>query len=138
MASKKKQKYHTLALQLQSLIARALEVDNYVLMASIDLSAAFDIVNIELLMKRLRIIGLPDDILSLIEIWLKNRVYYVEIDGQVSKFFDINHGTIQRSILGAMPYAIFVSPLFDITNLSNFADNNYALTWNKKNILLSL
>ena len=37
----------TLALQLQSLIARALDNDNYLLMASLDLSTAFDVVNID-------------------------------------------------------------------------------------------
>ena len=35
----------TLALQLQSLIARVLEEDNFIAMASLDLSAAFDVVN---------------------------------------------------------------------------------------------
>ena len=63
-------------------------------MASLDLSAAFDVVNNELIMKRLRIIGLPGDVLSLIEVWLHNRVHYVEIDGQVSPFFDMYHRTI--------------------------------------------
>ena len=100
-------------------------------MASLDLSAAFDVVNVDLLMERLTVLGLPDDILSLIEIWLKERMYYVEIDGEVSKFYNITHETIQGSILGPILYAIYVSPLFDITNLSNFADDNYALTWNK-------
>ena len=121
----------TLALQIQSLIARALDEDNHVLMASIDLSAAFDVVNIGLLVKRLKIIGLPDDLVTLIEIWLKHRVFYVEIDGIVSKLYDLNHGTIQGSILGPILYAIYVSPLFDLTDISNFADDNFALTWSK-------
>ena len=33
--------------------------------------------------------------------------------------------------MGPILYAIFVSPLFDITDLSNFADDNYALTCSK-------
>ena len=125
----------SLALQIQSLIARALDEDNYVVMASIDLSAAFDVVNIDLLMKRLRIIGLPEDVLSLIEIWLKNRQFYVEINNQSSILHNINFGTIQGSILGPILYAIYVAPLFDLTDLSNFADDNFALTWctNKEN-----
>ena len=82
-------------------------------------------------MKRLTILGLPKDVLSLIEIWLNKRMFYVEIDGEVSNFFEINHGTIQGSILGPILYAIYVSPLFDLTNLSNFADDNYAITWSK-------
>ena len=84
----------TLALQLQSLIARALDDDKYVVMASIDLSAAFDVVNIDLLMKRLRIIGLPEDLLYLIEIWLKDRQFYVELNNQTSILRNINVGTI--------------------------------------------
>ena len=38
------------ALIIQSIIARAVDTDNFALMASIDLSAAFDLVNIKLLM----------------------------------------------------------------------------------------
>ena len=52
----------------------------------------------------------------------------------MSKFFEINCGTIQGSILGPILYVIYVSPLFDITNLSNFADDNYALTWSKSKL----
>ena len=64
----------TLTLQLQSLVARALDGDNYVTLVSLDLSAAFDVVNIDLLLARLMILGLPDNILSLVEIWLKKAV----------------------------------------------------------------
>ena len=45
----------TLGIQLQSLIARALD-DNYVMMASLDLSGAIDEVNTDLLIKRLRLV----------------------------------------------------------------------------------
>ena len=120
----------TLGLQIQSLIARALDDSNYVLMASVDLSAAFDVVNIDLLIERLRIIGLPSDVVDLIECWLKNRSFYVEVNGLNSMFYDINSGTIQGSILGPILYAIYVSPLFDLADLSNFADDNFALSWN--------
>ena len=46
-------------------------------MASLDLSSAFDVVNTALLLKRLRIIGLPEDVIKLIELWLKERTFYV-------------------------------------------------------------
>jgi hypothetical protein len=39
----------TLGLKIQSLIARALDDDKFVLMASLDLSAAFDVVNTQML-----------------------------------------------------------------------------------------
>ena len=46
---------NTAGLIVQSLIARALDKDNYALLASIDLSSAFDVVNIKLLLKGMKI-----------------------------------------------------------------------------------
>ena len=89
MASKKNKSTATLGIQLQSIIARALDEDNHCIMASIDLSSAFDVVNISLLLKRLRVVGLPADLVALIEIWLNKRMFYVEIDVEVSNFFEI-------------------------------------------------
>ena len=96
-------------------------------MASIDLSSAFDVVNIDLLLKRLRVVGLPADLVALIEIWLTNRTFFVEVNGTTSIFYDSNSGTIQGSILGPILYAIFVAPLFDLTELFTFADDNFSL-----------
>ena len=53
---------------IQSMIARALDDNHLVLLASLDLSAAFDIFNVDLLIKRLRVMGLPPDIIELIKI----------------------------------------------------------------------
>ena len=39
--------------------------------------------------------------------------------------FDSDVGTIQGSILGPILYALFVSPLFDLTQITNFADDNF-------------
>ena len=74
----------TAGLLLQSLIAGALDDDDYVALASLDLSAAFDIVNVALLIKRLQIMGLPPDMVRLIEIWLKERYFYVSVKGSES------------------------------------------------------
>ena len=120
----------TLSLQIQSLISRALDEDKHVLMASIDLSAAFDVVNIDLLLERLRIVGLPVDVVELTKVWLTNRSFYVELNDLNSVLHDINSGTIQGSILGPILYALYVAPLFDLTDLSNFADDNFILTFN--------
>ena len=43
--------------------ARAADNNCYVVMASLDLSMAFDLVNVELLVKRLRIMGTPADLI---------------------------------------------------------------------------
>ena len=127
---KKKHSTATLGLTLQSLIANALDDNKYALMASLDLSAAFDVVNTELLCKRLDIVGIPADVVSLIRLWLTNRLLYVSINGDNSCLIATNTGTIQGSILGPILYAIFVSPLFDLEKLSNYADDNYIVRWN--------
>ena len=82
-------------------------------MASLDLSSAFDVVNVELLLKRLKIIGIPSDIVSLISVWLENRYFFVTVGDDSSDVHHSNVGTVQGSILGPILYAIFVSPLFD-------------------------
>ena len=129
---KKNKSTATAGLLLQSLISHATDSNNYALMASLDLSAAFDLVNVELLIKRLKIIGMPMDLVKLIEVWLTDRKFYVEVDGQVSRILDTADGTIQGSVLGPILYAIFVSPLFDLVNLTNFADDNFILEFDSK------
>ena len=57
------------------------------------------------------------------------------------KIFDSKFSTriIQGSILGPILYAIYVAPLFDLAYLSNFADDNFILTFNKlKQIAITL
>ena len=56
-------------------------------------------------------------------------MFYVEVNDPNSNFYVINPGTIQETILSPILYAIYVSPLFDRTDLSSFADDNFALTW---------
>ena len=127
----------TAGLKLQSLLTRALEADSYALMATLDLSAAFDVVNVQLLLKRLDIIGFPTDILTLVKNWLSSRHFYVSIDGESSYIRSSGVGTVQGSILGPILYALFVSPLLDLEKITLFADDNYALEWNKdKHVLL--
>jgi hypothetical protein len=40
------------------------------------------------------------------------------------------HETVQRSILGPILYAIYVTHHFDLHNLTNLADDNFIIRWN--------
>ncbi len=62
---------------------------------------------------------------NLLSAWLRDRSFYVSMDGETSVLFYILLGTVQGSILGPVLYAIFVSPVFDIDDLSAFADDKY-------------
>ena len=64
---------------------------------------------IELLLKRMRIIGLPNDLVNLVSVWLKQRSFYVYIDGNSSLLYDVLLGKVQGSVLGPVIYAIFFS-----------------------------
>jgi exonuclease III len=128
---KKKRSTVTAGLTLQSLIAKEMDMDCYVAMSSLDLSAAFDLVNLDLLMKRLKIMGIPDDLLQLLEVWLRQRSFYVEANGQNSSILENDVGTIQGSILGPILYALFIRPLYKITKVTTFADDNYVVKFNK-------
>ena len=68
-------------LKISSLIARAVDSDMSVLMVRLDLSLAFDVVNVQLLLKHLEIVVLPSDIIKLISIWLSCRPFYLSLDG---------------------------------------------------------
>ena len=68
----------TAGLAMQSLISRAIDNDEYYILGSLDLSAAFDVVNRDLLFERMSIMGLPQDVISLIKDWQTDRMLYLE------------------------------------------------------------
>ena len=134
---KKSRSTATAGLTLQAILSRALDRNEYAMMSSLDLSAAFDVVNVKLLIKRLKIVGLPSDLVDLIQSWLSQRMYSVNINGKYSMYYNLESGTIQGSILGPFLYAIYVSPLSDIVKITSFADDNYIIHWNKSLITLN-
>ena len=125
---KKNKSTITAGLTLQSEIARKMDLNKYAVMSSLDLSAAFDLVNLDLLLGRMRRIGIPEDIIQLLEVWLRRRYFYVEANGSNSEIIENNIGTIQGSILGPILYAIFIRPLYDIEKITTFADDNYIVS----------
>ena len=114
----------TAALTIQSIISRALDEDNFYVLASLDLSAAFDLVNRELLFKRMEIMGIPPDVVLLLKDWLSNRLFYVNINSSNSSLHQDNHGTIQGSVLGPILFSIFIRPLYEIESMVTYADDN--------------
>jgi hypothetical protein len=113
------------ALELQATIAESLDRDLYVAVASLDLSAAFDVINIELLKDRLKKVGLPDDLLVLLDSWLTGRTAYVEVSGFCSSYFNVGYGTVQGSILGSVLFNLFIGPLIRAEKMLAYADDNY-------------
>jgi hypothetical protein len=70
----------TLSVELQPQVARALDDDKYVVLVCLDLSLAFDMVNVDMLIKRLKRISLPCEIKDLIKVWLKGKSFFISIE----------------------------------------------------------
>jgi hypothetical protein len=66
----------TALMEIQSQIARKIDEGHYVAMGSLDLLAAFDVIDINLLMKRMITLGLPTDWVELLETWLRDRAAF--------------------------------------------------------------
>jgi len=85
------------------------------LLVLLDLSAAFDTVNHDLLENRLNEeIGISDVALSWFKSYLRNRMQKVGIDGMISNPFDLTCGVPQGSCLGPILFIIYASKLFKI------------------------
>jgi hypothetical protein len=93
------------------------EIDNNkcVLLVLLDLSAAFDTVDHEKLIKILaEKIGLAGAALKWFRDYLLNRIQSVIIDGVESNIWNILFGVPQGSVLGPILFIIYTSPLGDI------------------------
>ena len=85
------------------------------LLVLLDLSAAFDTVDHEVLHNRLSTdFGIKGTALKLFESYLSNRRQRVSIEGVTSKLFDLDFGVPQCSCLGPLLFLLYSSKLFKI------------------------
>ena len=82
----------------------------------IDLSAAFDMVDHQLLLKKLELFGLEEGVILWMLSYLSGRSQSVFIDGCLSPPLAIECGVPQGSILGPLLYIIFTNDIPDLVH----------------------
>ena len=80
----------------------------------LDMSAAFDVVDHDLLLKKLELYGFQDDLLSWTRSYLSDRSQCVSIEGSLSRLLAVQAGVPQGSILGPLFYTLFTNELPEI------------------------
>ena len=85
-------------------------------LVGLDLSAAFNTVSHDTLLDRLqREFGVTGTALSWIQSYLNNRSQFVKLGHHQSPAVSLNVGVRQGSVLGPLLFAVYCSPVSDIT-----------------------
>ena len=80
----------------------------------LDLSAAFDVVDKEILLKKVRLYGFRENAIKWLNSYLSDRQQQVYIDGSLSEPLAVNLGVPQGSILGPLLYTIYTNDLPEV------------------------
>ena len=108
-------KGHFSILKVQSDISSALDRRTVVVMVQLDMSAAFDTVNHNILLERMESeFGLGGKVISWFASYLKNRIQHVVVNGARSISVGLNHGVPQGSVLGPKLFSMYTYPLGSI------------------------
>ena len=110
----------------------SLDKGKYVGAIFMDLSKAFDTINHDLLLAKLKAYGFSHNALAFMLSYLKNRSHRVNINNNFSTWGEIIAGVSQGSILGHLLFNIFINGIFYFkykSYLSNYADDNVLYTF---------
>lgn len=123
-------KFHsteTALLQVCSNLFASMDAQNISLLALLDLSAAFDCVDHDLLLKKLsENFGVCDDVASWFRSYLYGRTQQVMVGDSRSQIDSVRFGVPQGSVLGPILFVIYIAEVFRVIEQFGFKAHAYA------------
>ena len=98
-----------------------------VILLMLDLSAAFDTIDHDILLSRLcNVYGITGDALDWFRSYLTGRIQRVVIEDSVSVDQELDFGVPQGSVLGPRIYCMYTKPVSDIIQRHGLSHHSYA------------
>ena len=117
----------TALLKVSSDILRAADHGSVTLLGMLDLSAAFDCVDHDILLHRLFCsFGIVGTALSWIQSYLTSRIQRVKYNGGVSEIGLLSCGVPQGSVLGPLFFSLYTTDVFHLVEQQQFRIHGYA------------
>ena len=105
----------------------ALDNKCFIALIMIDMSAAFDTIDHNILLYRLsHHFGINNSVLSWFRSYLNNRSHCVDVNNNVSRSFQLFSGVPQGSVLAPILFTLYIKPLTSIISNLGFSYHFYA------------
>ncbi len=108
------------ALELVDRVIVEMDKKNTPINIFLDLSKAFDNLNHEILLQKLKYCGITGIALNLMESYITNRKQFVIIDDIKSEMLPMTTGIPQGSILGSLLFIIYINDIANSSDLFSF------------------